>query len=48
MLQNAGEGLKVLQALQLIDSGALMGVHGVKLMKDPGLFTCEGQLNSLS
>ena len=48
MLQNAGEGLKVLQALQLIDSRALMGVGGVKLMKDPGLFTCEGQLNSLS
>ena len=48
MLQNAGEGLKVLQALQLIHSGALVGFHGVKLMKDPGLFTCEGQLNSLS
>ena len=47
MLQNASEGLKELQALQQIHSRALMGVHGVKVMKDFGLFTSEGQINSL-
>ena len=47
MLSNTGEGLKVLQAPQQIHSGALMGFDGVKLMKDFGLFTSEGQINCL-
>ena len=47
MLENGAEGLKVLQAPQRIYSGALMGVHMVKLMKDFGLFTSEGQINNL-
>ena len=46
MLQNAGEGLKLLQALQRIHSGALMEVHGVKLIKNFRFFTSEGQINS--
>ena len=33
MLLNAGEGRKLLEALQWINSGALVGVHGVRLWK---------------
>ena len=37
----------MLQAPQRIHSGALVGVHGVKLLKDSDLFTSEGKINCL-
>ena len=43
MLVNAGDGLNVPQ----IHNGYLVGVHGVKSMKDFDLFKSEGQIFSL-
>ena len=37
----------MLQAPQRIHSGALVGVHGVKPLKDSDLFTSEGKINCL-
>ena len=43
MLVNAGDGLNVPQ----IHNGDLVGVHGVKSMKDFDLFKSEGPIFSL-
>ena len=37
----------MLTATQTIHSAALVGVHGVKSLKDFGLFTSGGKINSL-
>ena len=47
MLQNAGGGLRVLQALHLVYGRVLVVVKGVKTLKNVDLFTFGRQINSL-
>ena len=47
MLQNACGGLKVLYALQWVHGGSLVGIQGLKPLKNVGLLISGGQINSL-
>ena len=45
-LQNAGEGLELLQVLQQVHGGDLVRIRGAKASKNVGLFTSGGQINN--